>query len=45
MPAKCGFSCFFRDVEKELSNQIDKDLAKEKIYYKRQVNISGVIFW
>jgi len=37
MLAKCGLSCFFYDVNKEQSNKIDKDLAKEKLYYKRQV--------
>ena len=38
MPVKCGLSCFLHDVNKEKSNQIDKDIAKEKMYYKRQAS-------
>ena len=33
----CGLNCFFHDVNKENSNKIDKLIAKEKLYYKRQV--------
>lgn len=39
MLSNCGLNCFFQDVSKEKSNQIDKDLSKEKTYYKKQVNI------
>lgn len=39
MLSNCGLNCFFQDVSKEKSNQIDKDLSKEKTYYKKQVNL------
>lgn len=33
----CGLNCFFKDVNKENSDKIDKLIAKEKLYFKRQV--------
>ncbi|CAK8696257.1 unnamed protein product [Clavelina lepadiformis] len=41
----CGWTCFFNDVNKMKSNKIDKDLNKEKLYYKRQgdcTNLPGL---
>nr|CAB3249854.1 guanine nucleotide-binding protein subunit alpha-13-like [Phallusia mammillata] len=38
MPFDCSW-CFFSDANKTKSNKIDKDLAREKLYYKRQVKL------
>lgn len=35
----CGLNCFFSDPSTAKSNQIDKELQKEKLYYKRQVKL------
>ncbi|XP_078482185.1 guanine nucleotide-binding protein subunit alpha-13-like [Ciona intestinalis] len=39
MSLDCTGSCFFNDTNKTKSNAIDRDIAKEKMFYKRQVKL------